>query len=1146
MIGDVYKDYIPNLIDSMLLNLEVSDSNFLLIKHYNTFDLTKEYVNEIALANPKQRFLYHSFDAGSMLGAFEPFVEWIKQLFYELSDESLDSFFEESRVYALHRPIFKSFFETGVCKRKEEILVTEVEFEKRMFIEEIIRMLHRLSKKRPLVLILNRLHGAGSSTIKLVTSLLANRHSKNIAVLATYNEIAPELKYVKDYWADLLKKFDEYDCIIDWTLSTVPLATDNSVFKFSNNDLSEYFIKLNNMMNMLALTQATFYLDIMYHKFEVEKLYIIPKYKFIFLEMYAKIAMYQDKISDALLYNNGMRLIMEVEDNLGWRFKYNYLAGQIHMYGFQKESVNKYIQEAIKISKHLNNPFLEYKAALLKHMAHFNGWRNIWLLDTDEYVEDDIINKSKKYEYFNHLAHIYVYSFDNDYRKYSDVNGIEERLSDFSRGIEIATRLGNDQFLIEAYKKNVMAASTNGFFDVANYFYGKCYEIVTKNGDLFEEGGIYNGRGYNCCTIEKYAKANEYFNKALLIFAQLNEIDCIMETLYNMAINAMLAEDYSVADTYLGTCLKVIRIMKSNSVRVCNISKIYGLRALCCYKMKILYNCKTNLQYVEQFLGHIIEMEDNDEYDTHLWDDDLFLYYFVNALLLEHDNKLDQAYEKLSKAKKYVERSKGSEFFNLPPYAIAFARICKKLERYEQANAILNSCLEFCDEKGYIYKKNMIKSEIEGTTYNPMKWNLTMKGITIDEIVEMSVRKGMTKSYEEQKNDIEFLSIWQKLINNPQESVDRMVYNSITTLKNNYNIDEVIFIQIEEGIPIIRYNDSCYEIDDSKIDYLVEYFNKNRTEFATSRLDKSYIEYKELIENVFGVNSINTLLCAPIFVNEELNSLFVSSIYLGVNWNYMSRRYTFDDDDLSIIMLLFRQLLDAMERMEAQQKIERINNELQFVNERLKSLAVSDTLTGLYNRQGFNEELETQINRAKQAKDVLNLSFLYADLDNFKYYNDTFGHDIGDLILKEFSLMINSICGSKGYAVRYGGDEFILVLYTNNRDITEQAAKDIYAVLEKQRGFQNKISRALGKKVKIPKERNVSCSIGISQTEITPEDNPKEKVDETLKRADEMMYYVKKTTKHRYVFYEDVKDDVEEFFKKEAHSSNKKDLLSDR
>lgn len=61
------------------------------------------------------------------------------------------------------------------------------------------------------------------------------------------------------------------------------------------------------------------------------------------------------------------------------------------------------------------------------------------------------------------------------------MNRIEETLPKFNQGIEIATRIGNDQLIIEAYKKNVMIASTNGFYDVANYFYEKCYEIVTKN-----------------------------------------------------------------------------------------------------------------------------------------------------------------------------------------------------------------------------------------------------------------------------------------------------------------------------------------------------------------------------------------------------------------------------------------------------------------------------------------------------------------------------------------------------------------------------------------------------------------------------------------------------------------------------------------
>ena len=60
---------------------------------------------------------------------------------------------------------------------------------------------------------------------------------------------------------------------------------------------------------------------------------------------------------------------------------------------------------------------------------------------------------------------------------------------------------------------------------------------------------------------------------------------------------------------------------------------------------------------------------------------------------------------------------------------------------------------------------------------------------------------------------------------------------------------------------------------------------------------------------------------------------------------------------------MFRQLMDAIERMENRQRIEKINNELQRVNERLKDLAVRDTLTGLYNRQGFAEEMESLIHK---------------------------------------------------------------------------------------------------------------------------------------------------------------------------------------
>ena len=56
--------------------------------------------------------------------------------------------------------------------------------------------------------------------------------------------------------------------------------------------------------------------------------------------------------------------------------------------------------------------------------------------------------------------------------------------------------------------------------------------------------------------------------------------------------------------------------------------------------------------------------------------------------------------------------------------------------------------------------------------------------------------------------------------------------------------------------------------------------------------------------------------------------------------------------------------------------------------------------------------------------------------------------------------------------------------------------------------------------LEIPKEKYLSCSIGISTAVLAVEEMTREKIEETLKKADEMMYFVKKTTKHRYVFYE--------------------------
>ena len=79
-------------------------------------------------------------------------------------------------------------------------------------------------------------------------------------------------------------------------------------------------------------------------------------------------------------------------------------------------------------------------------------------------------------------------------------------------------------------------------------------------------------------------------------FMDLNELE----------MNTMMAMDFEAADNLFQLCLRCVNIVKSNSVRVCNISKIYGMRALCNYELGRYYNTMINLQYAEQFMGHII------------------------------------------------------------------------------------------------------------------------------------------------------------------------------------------------------------------------------------------------------------------------------------------------------------------------------------------------------------------------------------------------------------------------------------------------------------------------------------------------------------------------------------------------------------
>jgi diguanylate cyclase (GGDEF)-like protein len=173
------------------------------------------------------------------------------------------------------------------------------------------------------------------------------------------------------------------------------------------------------------------------------------------------------------------------------------------------------------------------------------------------------------------------------------------------------------------------------------------------------------------------------------------------------------------------------------------------------------------------------------------------------------------------------------------------------------------------------------------------------------------------------------------------------------------------------------------------------------------------------------------------------------------------------------------------------------NDQLQNALNKVNEMAITDELTGIFNRRHIMNVLSYQKSMADRGDYIFVIC--YADLDHFKQVNDRFGHNTGDIVLQKFAVLAKDVIRGVDYIARFGGEEFLLIL-------VKTSLSEALTVSERIRQKIRKFSFG-----DLSPDLHMTVSIGVAAYQ------PGERIEDLLDRADTALYRAKESGRNKVV-----------------------------
>lgn len=997
---------------------------------------------------------------------YAPFLSLIRDWVRE-EQIDCDELLKKVPVYPPHKPLFRAWIEGRIPERKDIIFPNEVRYEQERLRQSVFALLRYISHSRPILAAVTGMKAAGPTMLEFARYLTEKAiDGKLLFIFSWSNTYLPMNPEQQEEWDTFTAFVAETGgaTYINTDIPSAPPFIAPAVF-----DLDSALVRARLNLAFQAYPEAVEGVNEIRSRLAGDAERITP-------EIQSKL---MDILGDAWYYLRNWHQALICYQNLGElaerRENTKDLLVSLRKIGMTYLALSNFDAARRHSLLLLNQLDQKAESEDLLHawfLTFLISTRTCIPISTDMYFR--LMAALKRTDYEN----MYAFFCSSVAQYASFFSSHDEVMRIVDESIKYYRSNGNEMGLSTAYHKKAIFYSNNGDFDESLKMMEKTVALREKLGNPMDLIRITNGIGYTHYLAGNYRDSHICFRKSLAWLEKTGDYEEISITLFNLGRLYYCAGDYQRSARVMDQLLKILHILGIRFIPFNTVEDVYLTKGLCMYKQGNLGRA-TETATAMNFIS-----------ESHPWKT-RFLYLYLCALVEASEQNIAAAVSLFNQAQDVLNTSDDTNSDTLPDFLYEYAKVLLKAGRSDEAETLVERGLSVCSRLRTDWQAQQLRSLRSGTDQQTIPFNIDDSDIDLDSLITLARKESVLGRLQNKIRDIRFLNIIQSELMRQDDRkgvAERLLklvsYQFPTEFSAFYMVDqehltEQLAVDIPDGV------------DTAQLERLFEAVLAIPHNPGLLRSDLNRIPENNPVQ-------LHNIYTFPVVCGEDT----VACLFLGGR----NPDAVLTESDREILVTSAGQLGVLFAKVQHEEKILKQSRE--------------DPLSGLFNRQALSQRLaeETLRFRSYRSGPVPRLTIAFFDLDNFKYYNDTFGHAVGDCVIVEFAKLLRQNFREVDFIARYGGDEFIVLIPDTPCEVAKTPVQRIFTALEKADHFLPEISRLMNKDITVPGENLVSCSIGM--TCCSADTNQNTELETFILQADKALHQAKTAGKHQLMVWE--------------------------